>query len=111
MGITENVRKRLKTASFSLSATGTVVAAVSGKRIKVYAVKLVSSADLSVNWRSGGATALEGALPLSTNGGYVEAIEPPEHLFATVAGQSLDLVINGTGTVAGRVSYWDSDGT
>lgn len=101
--------KTLKSASFSLSSTGSVVTAVTSKRIKVYAVKLVCSAAISVNFRSGASTSLEGAQAIAANGGYVEAVNPPAFLFGTTAGESLDLVISGTGTAAGRVSYWDDD--
>ena len=103
--------KTLKTAAVSLTTTGTAIAAVPTKRLKVYAVKLVVSAALSVHWRDGATTVLEGAQPLAANGGYTEAVAPPAFLFATTAGQSLDLVISGTGTAAGRVSYWDDDGS
>lgn len=102
--------KTLKTASFSLTATGTVVAAVAGKRIRVYAIKLVVSAAISVNWRDGGVTNLEGAQALAANGGYVEGVNPPTFILQTTAGNSLDLVISGAGTAAGRVNYWDDDG-
>ena len=98
--------KNLQTASFSLTATGTVVTAISGLRIRVYAVKLVASAAISVNFRDGGATNLEGAQSLASNGGFVETINPPAFLFQTTAGNSLDLVISGAGTAAGRVSYF-----
>lgn len=98
--------KDLRTASFSLTATGTVVSAITGLRIRVYAVKLVASAAISVNFRDGGATNLEGAQALAINGGFVENINPPAFLFQTTAGNSLDLVISGVGTAAGRVSYF-----
>lgn len=101
--------KTLKTKDFSLSATGTIVNAVATKRIKVYAIKLVPSAACSVNLRDGGSTGLEGAQSLAANGGYVESVPPPAFLLATAAGNSLDLVISGSATVAGRVSYWDDD--
>ena len=101
--------KTLKSASFSLAATGTVVAAVGGKRIKVFATKLCVSAAISVNFRDGAAAALEGSMPLALSGGFVEVIQPPAFLFATPAGNSLDLVVTGIGTAAGRVSYWDDD--
>lgn len=103
--------KTLKSASFSLTATGTVVAAVASKRLKVYAVKLVVSAALTVNFRDGASTALEGAQSIAINGGYVESVNPPAFLMGTTAGNSLDLVITGIGTAAGRASYWDDDGT
>ena len=101
--------KTLKSASFSLAATGSIVASVASKRIKVYAVKLICSAAISVNFRSGGATALEGAQPIAANGGFIESVNPPSFLFGTTAGESLDLVISGAGTASGRISYWDDD--
>ena len=103
--------RTLRSARFSLTATGTVVSAVASKRIKVYAVKLVCSAALSVNFRSGASTLLEDPVPLPANGGYTESVEPPNFLFGTTAGDRLDLVISGTGTASGRVSYWDDDAT
>lgn len=103
--------KTLKSAKFSLSATGTVIASVASKRIKVYAYKLVVSAALSVKWRDGASTDLEDLQSLAINGGEAESITPPAFLFGTSAGNSLDLVISGIGTAAGRVSYYDDDGT
>ncbi len=103
--------KTLQSASFSLSSTGTAISAVAGKKIKVYAVKLIVSAALSVNWRDGASPDLEGAQAINTNGGYVETVQPPAYLFSTTAGNALDLVITGTGTAAGRVSYWTDDAT
>lgn len=109
MSIVHSVRPTLKTASFSLSATGTVIAAVAGRRIKVHAVKLVVNAAISVQFRSGASDVLEGAQALAENGGFVEATTPPSFVLATNAGEALDLVITGTGTASGRVSYWDTD--
>jgi hypothetical protein len=104
----------LKTAAFTLSASGPVVPAVSGKRIKVYAYKLVPSAPgtnttVTLNWRDGSATDLEGPQVAISQQALIETVSPPAFLFATTAGNSLDLVITGTGSVAGRVSYWDGD--
>jgi hypothetical protein len=108
---TADAPKTLKTAAFSLSATGSVVSAVTSKRIKVFAIKLSASAAISVKWRDGASTDLEGFQPLAANGGYVETVQPNAFLLATSAGNSLDLVISGTGTASGRVSYWDDDAT
>ena len=102
--------KTLQSATFVAAATMTVVPAVAGFRIKVYAVKLVVSAAISVNWRDGSSTALEGPQPLAANGGYVESVTPPNFIFGTSQGNSLDLVVTG-GTAYGRVSYWDDDAT
>jgi hypothetical protein len=99
----------LKTAVINLTSTGTVITAVAAKRLKVYSVLLGVSANQTVNWRDGGSTALDGPMAIAANGGYALACSYPTFLFATTAGNSLDLVISGAGTVAGRVSYWDTD--
>ena len=99
----------LKSAAISLTETGTVISAVTGKRLKVYAVKLTCSAAQTVKWRDGATPDLEGAQSIAATGGYTESVTPPAYLFRTSRGNTLDLVITGAGTVAGRVSYWDDD--
>lgn len=101
--------RTLRTYSFEMGATGTVVPAVAGRVIKVYAYKLVVSAACAVKWRSGAGTDIEGLQSYGANSGAVENVNPPNFILATVAGQSLDLVISGAATVSGRVSYWDDD--
>ena len=101
--------KTLKSAMVSLSSTGSVVSAVVSKKIKAYAIKLICSATLSIGFRDGASTMLEGSQLIVPSGGFVESVNPPSYLFTTSAGNSLDLVISGTGTAAGRVSYWDDD--
>jgi hypothetical protein len=103
--------KVLKTIPFSISSTGTVISAVTSKIIKVYAIKCIVSAAMSINFRDGSSTDIEGAMPIAANGGYVESVTPPSFILKTTAGNSLDLVITGTGTVSGRISYWDGDET
>ncbi len=103
--------KTLKTVVVSLATTGTVINSVTSKRLKVYAAKIVVSAAISVNFRDGASTLLEGAQPLAANGGFSESVNPPAFLFASAAGQSIDLVISGTGTAYGRLSYFDDDST
>lgn len=94
-----------KSAAFSITATGTVVAAVTGKRIKVFAIAYISGGAASFNFRDGATTSLEGAFAHVANSGRVENVQPPAYLFATTAGNSLDVVYSGSGTVAGRISY------
>jgi len=103
--------KTLRTIAYNLAATGNVVPAVVGRRIKIFGVKLFASANLTVNWRDGAALAIEGAQTVPANGGYVETVNPPSFVFVTTAGNGLDLVIVGAGNAAGRVSYWDDDTT
>lgn len=98
-----------KTMPFSLNSTGTVISAVANKVLKIYAIKLIVSAAISVNFRDGASTDLEGAMPLAANGGYVENVTPPHYILITSAGNGLDLVITGAGTASGRISYWDDD--
>lgn len=97
----------LKTAAFSITATGTLIAAVAGKRLRVYALSYISGGIASVNFRDGASTALEGVFAHAANSGRVENVNPPAFLFATTAGNSLDMVYSGAGTVAGRISYWE----
>ena len=101
--------KTLKTASFALTTTGTTVPAVSGKKIKVYALKFHAAGTITCNFRDGASTALEGSQVYSDGELYTESVTPPYSLFSTSTGTSLDLVTTGTGTASGRVSYWDDD--
>jgi hypothetical protein len=104
--------KTLRRAVASLSATGDVVAAVAGKRIKVYQYALQSQTDgMTVQLRSGTAGPLL-TLPWTLNareGAVGGAVSPPAFLFGTSAGQSLRAIVTGTGTVTVEVSYWDDD--
>ena len=104
------VSKTYKTAAFTLSATGTVVPAVAGKRIKVFAVKMSFTNTIGAGFRSGASTLLEGSVRGIKDSNLTESVTPTAFLFATAAGQSLDLVLSGNG-VEGRVSYWDDDAT
>jgi len=103
--------KTVKSAAVDINATGTVISAVALKKIKVFAVKLILSAPLSLNFRSGATSLLEGPMPMTANSGYVESVTPPMFLFCTAVAENLDLVILGAGTVSGRISYWDDDAT
>lgn len=105
----ENIQKTLKSVAFSLSSTGTVISGINGKVLKVYSAKCIVSAALSISFRDGGAANIEGDMPLAANGGYIESVSPPMYLFKTTQGSSLDIVVTGTGTVSGRISYWDDD--
>lgn len=105
----ENGHAPLKSVAFSLNTTGAVITAVAGKALKIFAVKCIVSAAISINFRNGASTNIEEAMPLAANGGYVESVTPPNFLFQTSQGNGLDLVISGTGTASGRVSYWDDD--
>lgn len=99
--------KTLKSAPISLVSSGEVVAAVTGKQICVYAIKLIASAAGTVKFSSNGSTDLEGAQSLAANGGYTETVQPPNYLLATAIGESLNLIITGSTNIGGRVSYFE----
>jgi hypothetical protein len=100
--------KTLKSAAFNLTATGTVVPAVPGKKIKVFSYVKSFTNNVNSNFRSGASTALEGSIKGLNGSALSESVTPPGFLFATAVGQSLDLVVSTSG-VNGRVSYWDDD--
>lgn len=101
--------KTLKRAIVNRSTTGTLVSAVTGRRIKVYSYKLVADGAATINFRSGASTALEGPCAFAANGGITENVDPPNSLFETGVGESLDIVITGGANVGGVIRYWDDD--
>lgn len=101
--------KTLKRAVFS-AASGDVVAAVAGKRIKVYTYAIQAGADASTAQLTdgNGGTALTVNWSLNNREGVSSAVaKPPSYLFATTAGTSLYCVV--AGTISVEVSYWDDD--
>jgi len=91
--------------AFDLAATGTVVTGIAGQFIRVYAVKLAATAELTCYFQDGKLNPIEGGILLSEKAGYVESVDPPAYLFSTSAGEDLILEMD-AGNVTGRVSYW-----
>jgi hypothetical protein len=94
----------IKFATVSLTATGDLVSAVTGKKIRVLGYLLVCSAALTVNFESG-TTDITGAFEIAANGGisYAGGLAAPA--FETAAGSKLALTISGTGNVRGHLAY------
>ena len=97
----------VKYAAVSASGSGnnTVVAAVTGKKIRVLGFLLVSALAVTVQWQSGaGGTALCGVMSLgitaAVNSGISEA-----GLFETASGALLNLSLGGAVSVGGYVIY------
>lgn len=87
------------------TATGDLVALVSGKKIRVTNVFLMCSAALTVTFTSGtGPTSITGPIPIAANGGFAPGFDPTGH-FETAAGEKLAMTISGTGTAAGWLNY------
>ena len=90
------------------AARNAIVAAVSGKKIKVFAYVLINTTAQIVTWESG-TTALSGAMALASNGGITIAVQPPECILETVAGEALNITQSAATQLSGHLSYWDDD--
>ena len=95
-------RKAIDVAS---SGDNTIVAAVTGKIIRVYQVIVVSSGTVTVRWESGaGGTALTGQMTLAANTGFSSGWCPMGH-FETAASTLLNLELSGAVSVDGWLIY------
>ena len=85
------------------SGDNTIVAAVSGKRIRVLSYTLASSGNSTVTWKSDNSTALSGTMYTNEIDQLVCGYTPDGH-FQTVAGEALTATL---GNVAyhGHLSY------
>lgn len=89
--------------SASTGADNLVVAAVTGKQIKVQSVVLVASGTVSVKWRSN-TTDISGAMPLVANSGFVLP-SGSSNYFETAVGEALNINLSGAVAVNGHISY------
>ena len=101
----------IKRAVISGAASGdnTLVAAVSGKQIKVLAVLLVVTGDVDVRFESDAdGTALTGVMSLAADGnGFVLPMSVPGyHWFETVAGELLNLELSAAVQASGCLVYY-----
>lgn len=109
----QTISKSLKTALIDHGASGdnTIVAAVTGKRIKVYAVLLVVSGAVNCRWKRA-TTNITGDMNFGGKGeGYAMAVRPSAFIMATGAGEALILNLSAAVAVDGLVCYWDDDST
>ena len=91
------------TQPFSLSASGDIITAVTGSKIRVVSLLITASAAITVKFQRAGTTDLTGALYLPANGSI--SISNPLGLFETGTGERLNAVLTGTGTYTGFVTY------
>lgn len=99
----------MATAAIAASSSGdnTLVAAVTGKKIRVHAYELSASAAVNAKFRSG-TTDITGLIYLAAAGAGSDAVErsnDPDGLFETVAGALLALNLSGAVPVGGWVDY------
>lgn len=110
--------KTLKTVSGNLTADTDVIAAVSSKRLKIYALTLLNTGTdatllLFKSNGTGGTelwrTRLQGATGAPM--GYAQSVSVPTFLFATAAGEKLTIDTNQTDPIDYSIAYWDDDAT
>jgi hypothetical protein len=95
---------QIKFAKISLTATGDLVPAVPGFKIRVISYMIICSAALTVNFESN-TTDITGPMEISANSGasYPGGVMAPA--FETAAGEKLAMTITGTGNVRGHLAY------
>jgi hypothetical protein len=87
------------------SGNNTLVAAVTGKRIRVTALLLVSAGTVNATFQSGaGGTALTGAMPLVANA-QINVPGIPHGMFETAVGALLNLNLSAAIAVRGFLKY------
>ncbi|MEW6214544.1 MAG: hypothetical protein AB1478_04975 [Nitrospirota bacterium] len=107
--------KTIKNATGSISATTAIVAAVTGKKIKVFAYSLIMSSTTAVTctFNNGAAGTALWTVPLQALSGTISganlAVSIPSFLFATGAGVLLELALSAAVSVTYSISYWDDD--
>ncbi len=87
--------------SFSTSGANELIAAVSGKRIKVYAFYLVPASAVSVTFKSA-TTALSAVVPLTGPWSGDLGAEP---LYQTAAGEAFNCTLSSGVAVVGELRY------
>ena len=94
----------VKFAKINTSSSGaTLVAAVTGKRIRVLNYAIVADAAVEVNFESD-TTDISGPMSLPANGG-VSANGWPAGVFETAAGAALKITLSGAVEVNGHLAY------
>ena len=88
------------------SGDNTVVAAVTGKIIQVWAYTIVASGAVNARFESGaGGTALTGQMNFGAAGEGVSASSSLVPLFETAEGELLNLELSGAVSVDGHLTY------
>lgn len=102
---TYNVGQQYVSISVVTQGSNQIVAAVTGKKIRVVSYVLVCTAAESVTWRSGSSPNLSGAMSFAASAG-VSSHYCPLGLFQTASGSALNLVLtNGGSVVAGHLVF------
>lgn len=113
MIVTHGKTLKPKSGTVSSSGNNTILAAVTGKKITVYAVKLVAvtTTALTAIWQDGaGGTEIWRDFiqtPANVSGGANLAVTPPGFLFQGSANTLLNLNLSSAVSVHYAISYWE----
>jgi hypothetical protein len=104
--VTENGSSQPKDSVISVSTNGAnqVLAATSGKTVRVLSYVIVATTAVAVTWESSGGTVKSGAMPLGANGIISADFTPVGH-FDTVQGEGLTLFLSSGVQVSGHLKY------
>lgn len=97
----------VKRAAISCNGSGnnTLVAAVTGYKIRVLNIVAVVTSAVTMKFQSGaGGTDLTGAMPFGDNGGFAPGFDPVGH-FETASSTLLNLSLGSGVQVSGYLSY------
>ena len=103
--ITQESQSPVKRVAISGASTNnTIVAAVTGKKIRVVCFSVVVTTAVTVKFQSSTSTDLTGAMPFAANGGISPPFNPTGH-FETVAGELLNMALGSGVQTSGWLDY------
>lgn len=100
----------MRFAKIDLNASGDLVAAVTGFKIRVTSYKMVAAGAVTAKFQSGATTDLSGAMSLITGNEVGHDLGSDRHgefvgYFETAVGEKLNLVLGGAVQVSGHLTY------
>lgn len=107
--------KSLKTVTGTVSATTTILSAVTSKLLKVqsYALFTSSTSAVTATFKSGAAGTALWTVPMQAPSSAIFganlSTQCPAFLFATAAGALLELSLSSAVSVTYSITYWDDD--
>lgn len=100
----QSLISKFVSVSASSSGNNTLVAAVTGKKIRVLSYSLVAAGAVTVKFQSGSTgTDLTGAMSIAANG--TVSADSVNGLFETAASTLLNLSLGGAVSVTGHITY------
>lgn len=103
----EPVTPKFAIISESNSGSNEVVAAVTGKKIRILSYAFVSSGTVNAKWQSA-SNDISGLMYFIANTGISAGYNPKGH-FQTAAGEALNLNLSGSVAVGGHITYIEVD--